>query len=185
MKIVSDLESSKIPAGGVCAIGNFDGVHLGHQFILKKLMEVAENLKAPSLVLTFHPHPFKVLYQEKEVKLICTREQKNKIISNSGIDFLVEIPFDLNFSKISAREFIEKILVEKLKVKGIVVGLNFTFGNRKEGTAGLLKRERKKYGFFVEVVKPFKKNNLAISSTNIRKSLIEGKIENANEMLGR
>lgn len=185
MKIIGNLKRKKIPEKGICAVGNFDGVHLGHCFIFRKLVEEARNLKVPAIVLTFYPHPLKVLYPEKDVKLIYTREQKNKIISNFGIDFLYEIPFDWNFSKISAREFIENFLVRELKVKGIVVGSNFAFGNKKEGNPLLLKKEGKKYGFFVEIIKPLKKNNLAISSTNIRKLLMEGKVEMANQMLGR
>lgn len=185
MKIINDLGKVKIPAGGVCAIGNFDGVHLGHQYIFKKLVKKAEEFKVPSLVLTFYPHPLKILYPVKDIKLICTREQKNKIISNFGVDFLIEIPFDINFSKIKAREFIEKFLVEKLKVRGVIVGLNFAFGNRKEGSSRLLKREGKKFGFFVDIIKPLKKDKIAISSTNIRKYLMDGRIELANEMLGR
>lgn len=185
MKIINDLETKKLPSGGICAIGNFDGIHLGHQLIFKKLIEESERLKVSSIVLTFFPHPLKILYPESEIKLLYPREQKNNFISGFGVDFLVEIPFDLNFSKISPDDFIKIILVEKLKVRGVIVGGNFSFGNKKSGNVSLLKREGKKYNFFVKVIKSLKYKGFSVSSTGIRKLIQEGKIENANQMLGR
>ncbi len=185
MRIINCLSKRKLPLGGICAIGNFDGVHKGHQLILKKLKKGSEDLKVPSIVLTFDPHPLKVLYPEREIKLICNKEQKYKLISKFSIDFLLEIPFDLNFSKIKAEDFIKNFLVERLKIKKVLVGSNFAFGYKKSGNSTVLKRLGKKYGFLVSIIKPLNLKGNIVSSTNIRKMISEGRLEIASEMLGR
>lgn len=185
MKIVRDFKRDNLPKESVCAIGNFDGVHLGHQAILKKLKKESIKLCIPSVAITFHPHPMKVLFPEKEIKLICTREQKIKEIEKFSIDYLLEIPFDLKFSKISAEDFIKNFLLERLKIKKIIIGAGFNFGYKKKGNFQMMKNFGKKYGFSVNVINPLKQKNYQISSTNIRKFLLEGKIKDANKMLGR
>jgi len=185
MKIIYNLNEKNIPKGGICAIGNFDGVHLGHQLIFKKLKKEAEEAKTPSIVITFNPHPLKILYPEKEIKLLCTREQKYDLISKFSIDYLIEIPFNLDFSLLSAEEFIKKYLFEKMNIKKIIIGKNFSFGYKKSGSPHTLKRLGKKYGFLVSIIKPLVRNKHIVSSTNIRKLIYEGKLEFASEMLGR
>lgn len=185
MKIYSNLNKKKFLLGCVCAIGNFDGVHLGHQLILKKLKKEATLYKLPSVLLSFFPHPLKVLFPKKDIKLICTWEQKHREIQKHSIDYLIEIPFDENFAKISAEEFVVEILLKKLNLKKVIVGRNFNFGYKKSGNTNLLKKLGKKYGFSISIIKPLNYKGNNISSTNIRNLLFKGKIEQANEMLGR
>lgn len=185
MKIYNTLNKKIFPLGSICAIGNFDGVHLGHQLILKKLKKEAALHKLPSVLLTFFPHPLKVLFPKKNIKLICTREQKFREIQKHSIDYLIEIPFDEIFAKIKAEEFVLEILLKKLNSKKVIVGKNFNFGYKKSGDPNLLKKLGKKYGFSVSIITPLNYKEINISSTNIRSLLFKGKIEFANEMLGR
>ncbi len=183
MKIINIFDLNKNFKGTNGAIGNFDGVHLGHQLIFKKLKGISKNL--PSIVLTFEPHPEKVLRSKKKINLIHTKKQKYELISKYGVDFLIEIPFDLNFSKIPAKEFVLEFLVKKLNIRKLVIGKNFVFGYKKSGNFKTLKGLSKKYGFNLEVVKPLNFEGVLVSSTNIRNLLKKGKIEEANKLLGR
>ncbi len=185
MEIINIFNLKENFKGAVGAIGNFDGVHLGHQLIFKKLKEISKNFKLPSVVLTFEPHPEKVLRSKKKVNLICTKKQKYEIISKLGVDFLIEIPFDLNFSKILAEEFVLEFLVKKINISALVIGRNFVFGFKKSGNFKTLRVLSKKYRFNLEIIKPLIFEGFLVSSTNIRNLLKEGKIEEANKLLGR
>lgn len=185
MKIIKKLEEINFKNGSICVIGNFDGVHLGHKLILEKLKKESVDLKVPSVLITFYPHPLNVLYPEKELKLICKREQKYDEIKKFSIDYIIEIKFDLEFSKMEAEDFVLNILVKKLNVKKIILGNNFYFGNKRRGTPKMLKNFGKKYNFKVEIIKPIEIKECIVSSTNIRKFLIDGRVEKANELLGR
>ncbi len=124
----------------VITIGNFDGVHMGHQKIFDFVKRKAKEIKGTSVVITFNPHPIKVLYKEHPLKLITTNEDKIKLIEKCGIDITICIPFTLEFAQIEAEDFIKNILVEKFHVKWIVVGYDYRFGKARKGDKELLKK---------------------------------------------
>ncbi len=177
--IPSNLKSPSI------TIGNFDGVHLGHQALFKKTIECARLQEGDSIAITFHPHPIRVLRPEIPLKLICDLEQKIEWISEQGIDILVCIPFTKKFASTSATNFVKDILVEKLKVSNLIVGYDYSFGRNREGNINFLKAQGALYHFNVHVVSPVVVDSLIVSSTLIRELVSEGKIEVAFKMLGR
>jgi len=166
------------------AIGNFDGVHAGHQKILKFLSDKASKLGASSLVLTFSPHPEKIL-AEKATKMIQTLEQRKREIEKFGIDAVLIVPFDQNFSNLSAREFVRKIIVNTLKARAVVVGENFRYGKNREGDIPLLRKLASESNFQVHSIPTVKKRGMMASSSLIRNLLQQGHAEKANLLLGR
>ena len=171
-------------SNSILAIGNFDGIHLGHQKILKLLEEKAKKHTLPSLVLTFSPHPEKIL-GGKIVKMIQTLDQRMREIEKFGIEAVLVVPFDEKFSSLSGQDFIQQIVVNTLKSKEVIVGENFRFGKNREGDISLLRQSASRYNFQVHSIPPVVKNGMAVSSSLIRNSLQEGKIEIANDLLGR
>jgi riboflavin kinase/FMN adenylyltransferase len=166
------------------AIGNFDGVHAGHQRILKFLSDKASKLGLSSLVLTFSPHPEKIL-GEKTTKIIQTLEQRKREIEKFGIDAVLIVPFDQNFSNLSAREFVRKIIVNTLKARAVVVGENFRYGKNREGDIPLLRKLASESNFQVHSIPTVKKRGMMASSSLIRNLLQQGQVEKANLLLGR
>jgi riboflavin kinase/FMN adenylyltransferase len=166
-------------------IGNFDGVHMGHQALFQRVRQWAEELHGQSVVVTFDPHPLEVLFPEKAPSFITSHRQKLELIASCGIDATIVIPFDHEFARISAREFVEVILVEKIGVKAIVVGNDYRFGHSREGDIPFLKRLGEKYGFEVEIVTSIRMNDTPVSSTSIRQMIAGGNIREANKLLGR
>ncbi len=168
----------------VMALGNFDGVHIGHQALIKATLEMAQKLDGIPGILTFHPHPLKVLFPEQAPPMLVTVEEKIKIISNIGAEVILLAPFTKEFSALPPSEFVREILFEILQVSGIVVGYNYTFGRGGVGNPELLKELGVKYGFQVEVVAPVEVNGEIVSSTLVREYLLEGQIEKATSLLG-
>lgn len=166
------------------AIGNFDGVHAGHQRILKFLSDKVSKLGLSSLVLTFSPHPEKIL-GEKTTKMIQTLEQRKREIEKFGIDAVLIVPFDQNFSNLSAREFVRKIIVNTLKARAVVVGENFRYGKNREGDIPLLRKLASESNFQVHSIPTVKKRGMMASSSLIRNLLQQGQVEKANLLLGR
>jgi riboflavin kinase/FMN adenylyltransferase len=166
------------------AIGNFDGVHAGHQRILKFLSDKASKLGLSSLVLTFSPHPEKIL-GEKATKMIQTLEQRKREIEKFGIDAVLIVPFDQNFSNLSAGEFVRKIIVNTLKARAVVVGENFRYGKNREGDIPLLRKLASESNFQVHSIPTVKKRGTMASSSLIRNLLQQGQVEKANLLLGR
>ena len=185
MKVHQSIESLQRLEHAVVSSGTFDGVHVGHQKILSRIREVAENQKGESVLLTFWPHPRLVLFPDQELKLLNTFEEKLELLEKQGIDHLVRIPFTRAFSQMSSLEFIESILVEKLGTKTLVIGYDHRFGRNREGSFENLKRNAIKYGFNVEEIPRQDVDHVGVSSTKIRKALSEGKVEVASEYLGR
>ncbi len=169
----------------VVTIGNFDGVHKGHQSIFIKLKERAQDLKGSSIVITFEPHPIKVMSPEKLKPLITVLEQKKELVISQGIDILLLIKFTLDFSGISARDFVKDILVDKIGIREIVVGYDYAFGHNREGDIQLLREMGKEFDFTVQQVEPVYAGKTLVSSTSIRNLILEGKISEANRLLGR
>ncbi len=166
-------------------IGNFDGVHMGHRALFQIVKKWAAELNGVSVVLTFDPHPLEVLNPKKAPSFITTQRHKLDLIASCGIDATIVIPFDREFSHISAREFVEVVLVEKIGTRAIVVGNDYRFGHGREGDIPFLRQLGKLHGFEVEIVTEIKFDNTHVSSTSIRRLIANGNIRVANEMLGR
>lgn len=189
MKIIYDLD--KIPEpfkNAVITIGNFDGVHIGHQALFHEVIETAEAIGGTSIAMTFDPHPLRVLKQNGHPPLITLYEQKAELIGRTKIDILICIPFTRKFASLSAEEFIKDLLVDKIGMKAIVVGEDYSFGKNREGSIDMLKSFAPRFGFKVIVadwIKISKGFEERISSTRIRELVAEGLMEQAEKMLGR
>jgi len=168
----------------IITIGTFDGVHLGHKSILEKMKNATQNNQYESLVLTFFPHPRMVLQQDSSIKLLNTIDEKATLLEKFGIDNLIIHPFDEAFSNLSAEEFVKNILVDKLNIHKIIIGHDHRFGKNRTADINDLIAFGKKYSFEVEQINAHEIDEIAISSTKIRKALIEGNIKLANQYLG-
>ncbi len=169
----------------VLAIGNFDGIHLGHQAILRATVERAQALSAVSTVLTFDPSPRKVLRPESAPLRLSTIAQRMEWFNSLGIEAAVIMPFTLELSRLSPEEFVEQILVRDLHVKSVLVGENFHFGHKQAGNVKLLKELGSKNGFAVVVIAPVQYHGEVVSSTIIRREVTEGDVSHAGRLLGR
>ena len=169
----------------IITIGSFDGVHIGHKKILKKLTDTAQKEKGESILFSFYPHPRQVIFPDnKSLKFLNTQQEKIELLKTTQIDHLIFFPFTIEFSKISSKEFIRKFLVEKMHIKKIIVGYDYHFGKNREGNYENLSQLGILYGFKVEKIKALNVNKIAVSSTKIRKALSEGNIKLANAFLG-
>jgi riboflavin kinase/FMN adenylyltransferase len=169
----------------IVTIGTFDGVHLGHQKILKKLVELKNKNGGETLLFTFDPHPRKVLFPEqRDLKLITTTQEKCELLKQFGIDNVLVFPFTIEFSKMSAEDYISNIISETLKTKTLVIGYDHRFGSNREGNIETLKQVSSNYNFDLIEIPAQEINQLNISSTRIRKAIEEGEIEVANSFLG-
>ncbi|HYA40062.1 MAG TPA: bifunctional riboflavin kinase/FAD synthetase [Syntrophobacteraceae bacterium] len=166
-------------------IGNFDGVHKGHQALFQIVKQWAGRLNGQSVVVTFDPHPLEVLFPKKAPPVITSHLKKLDLIASCGIDATIVIVFDRTFSRMSAREFVEVILVEKIGAKVIIVGHDYRFGHGREGDIAFLKLLGGQYGFRVETVSGITVNDTVVSSTAIRHMILNGNIREANKLLGR
>lgn len=186
MAIVCDLNN--VPDGiksPVVTIGNFDGVHKGHQTIFKKVIKHARNIQGTPGVITFDPHPIKITAPDKALPLITPLDQKKELILNQGIELFIVANFTHEFSTISATEFVTNILVGRLGIKEIIVGYDYVFGRNREGDIKLLKRMGEKFDFSVYQVMPVYVGKTVVSSTLIRKLVENGRITEAKTLLGR
>jgi len=172
--------------GSFVSIGNFDGVHLSHQFICRKLASEAKQAGTKSLVITFDPHPKMILHPNiRPFFLITTLDEKLERLAACGIDGVLVIPFTMDYSKTTAEEFVHNFLGRKLAIGKIIIGHDYTFGQGKKGNSDYLIAAGRDMGFAVEVVDAVKSGNDIISSTLIRKSIIEGNLKKAAVLLGR
>ncbi len=185
MNIIRDLNEKIDYPNPVITIGNFDGVHIGHQKILKRVCEKALEIGGTPVAMTFEPHPVRVLSPERGLKIITLFEDKIKLLSDAGIKALVCINFNKDFARTSPEDFIKEIIVNKLGAKWIVVGHNYAFGKGKKGTPSLLRRRGKKYGFGVNVVRYAKIYDDIVSSSRVRSLVLRGRVCEAGRMLGR
>jgi riboflavin kinase/FMN adenylyltransferase len=174
-----------LPQGGVVTVGNFDGVHLGHQAMLRDVAKRAGELGAPAVVVTFEPHPLKVLHPERAPRMIQTLRQKEEAIEACGIDALVLVPFTRDFSLTPAEDFIRDLLVKRLVVREVHVGEHFMFGRERGGNMEVLRRIGDAAGFTVTGIADVTDAAAAISSSRIRNGLLEGDVTSANALLGR
>jgi riboflavin kinase / FMN adenylyltransferase len=169
----------------VITIGNFDGLHLGHQKILEAVKKRSEELRGTSMVVTFDPHPVKVLAPEKEIKMLTTFKERARILDAIGIKVLLCINFTREFANFSPDVFIEDILVKKINAKEIVIGPDYAFGKNRKGTTELLKKRGLELGFRVKIVKSVEIDGDVVSSSRIRKLLLKGNVHEVSTLLGR
>jgi riboflavin kinase/FMN adenylyltransferase len=189
MRVFNHLDQINGPLkNAVITIGNFDGVHIGHQALFHEVIEKAQAIGGTSVAMTFEPHPLRVLKQNNHPPLITLYEQKSELIERTGIDVLICVPFTLEFAALSAEQFVRDLLVQKIGIKAIVVGQDYNFGKNREGNIDLLKFYGPKYGFEVIVAGWIKSPRALaerISSTKIRELVRDGRMEQAEKMLGR
>ena len=186
MDIIRDIVSlKKSYPNTVLTIGNYDGVHLGHQKILSMVGKKAEEIGGTSMVMTFDPHPVKVIAPEKNVKLLTTPEEKARLIAKMGIDVLLFITFTKEFSQIAPDEFISEILVKKLNIREVIVGANYSFGKSKKGNIDLLRKRGKEFGFHATAVQDVMLHGNIVSSSSIRSLLLKGAVQDVITYLGR
>ncbi|MFQ6611532.1 MAG: bifunctional riboflavin kinase/FAD synthetase [Fidelibacterota bacterium] len=168
----------------VVTIGTFDGLHRGHQEIVKKVITVAHSLKTKAVLITFDPHPRHVLDQGSKLPMLMTIEKKLEFLESLSLDMVIVIPFTEEFSRLPAEAFISDIIVEKLHPRHLIVGYDHHFGHNREGSPEFLTRLARTHNFTLEVVKPFRDANIAISSTHIRELIKAGYIRRASFELG-
>ena len=189
MKIIDHLDKIQEPfKNAVITIGNFDGIHIGHQALFHEVIETAENIDGTSIAMTFDPHPIRVLKQNGHPPLITLYEQKTELIGRTQIDVLICVPFTRDFAALPAEKFVRDLLVEQIGMKAMVVGEDYSFGKNREGNIDLLKAYAPRYGFEVIVadwIKMSKGFVDRISSTRIRELVTDGRMGQAEKMLGR
>lgn len=168
----------------VVTIGTFDGVHLGHQQIIKQLKEEAEKINGETIIITFHPHPRSVIKTATPVYLLTTLEEKISLLASFGIDHLIVVPFDKNFSEQTPEEYVVNFLFEKCRPHTLIIGYDHRFGKNRAGDYHLLERFGKELGFSVKEIPEQLINDITVSSTRIREALLAGEIETANSYLG-
>lgn len=184
MKVFDDIDHTWLDGESVITIGAFDGVHVGHQALVREVLAEARESGRQAGVVTFYPHPVNVLSAQNRVRYITTPGEKAAILERLGIDFMALMQFTMELARKSAGEFVH-ILVEHLHPKSIWVGPDFTFGYQREGNVEVLRRLGAQWGFSVHVLPAVCLNGAVVSSTRIRQLLAEGKIEEVTALLGR
>ena len=184
MKIFNSLNAFQTKKQTIATIGTFDGVHIGHQKIIDKLVHNASVCDCESLILTFFPHPRMVLQEQSEIRLLNTIDERAELLEKTGIDNLIIHPFDKAFSRLSAEEFVKDILVDKLNIRKIVIGHDHRFGRNRTADFDDLIVFGEKYGFEVEQITAQEIQDASVSSTKIRIALEGGKVDLANQYLG-
>jgi riboflavin kinase/FMN adenylyltransferase len=186
MQVVRDLDMlSEPPRRTVLTIGNFDGVHLGHREIFRRVVDRARDLQGTAVVVTFEPHPLRLLAPEKAPLRLNTAEEKIRLLAASCIDLLVVLAFTRPLAEMPAESFVEDILVRKLAVKHLIVGYDYAFGRDRRGDTAFLAGQSRLHNFTLEVLEPIRAEQQAYSSTAIRQFLKEGRVADAVKILGR
>lgn len=184
MEIIHSLSNYNHSEKTVVTIGTFDGVHIGHQKILEQVVASAKKLHQKSVLLTFFPHPRMVLQKDASIELINTIDEKAKLLAKTGLDCLVIQPFSLEFSRLTALDFVRNILVNQLNISKLIIGYDHHFGKNREGNLEQLTEYSHLYDFEVEEIPAQDINDVSVSSTKIRRALSEKNIKTANKYLG-
>jgi riboflavin kinase/FMN adenylyltransferase len=184
LKIFNSIDTFQSDKKTIVTIGTFDGVHVGHQKIIERLVENAINRNAESAILTFFPHPRMVLQDQTEIRLLNTIEERTSLLEKKGLDNLIIHPFDKAFSHLTAEEFVKDILVDQLNIEKIVIGYDHRFGRNRTANIDDLIEFGEKYDFEVEQISAQEIQDASVSSTKIRTALEEGNIALANQFLG-
>lgn len=186
MKSICNIhELTEVPDATVATIGNFDGVHLGHRAIFRRVVEEARRVEGTATVVTFNPHPLKLLAPARAPQLINTYAERERLIAASCIDLLVCLPFTAELAAMSAEAFVSELLVRRLGLKRLVIGYDYAFGRNRQGNASFLRQAGERYGFSVEELAPIARDAEVYSSTRIRELLRAGEVETAAILLGR
>ena len=185
MKVVQDIQNYNSDTKSILTIGTFDGVHVGHQKIIKALVEEARNKKLLANVLTFFPHPRMVLQKDAQIKLIDTLAEKETFLRKLGVDTLIIHPFSKEFSRLSALEFTRDILVNQLKIAELFIGYDHRFGKNREATVADLTSFGKTYDFKVNIIPAQDVSAITVSSTKIRTAISDGDFTKVVDFLGR
>lgn len=186
MKVISNLEEFEKPDFSAVTIGTFDGVHLGHQIILEKVVKAAKENNGKSILITFWPHPRFILKpHDDSLKLLSTFNEKVELIEKIGIDYLVRLSFTPDFSNLSADQFLRQILVDSIGTNKLFIGYDHHFGNNREGNIEFLKQHAHEYGFDVSEIPRQDIDDIGVSSTKIRNALSKGDIPLSIALLGR
>jgi riboflavin kinase/FMN adenylyltransferase len=185
LKIHKDINSIEKINNPILTVGTFDGVHIGHHSIINRINSIAKEKGGESVLLTFHPHPRMVLFPDDDsLKLINTVEEKLTLLESFGLNHVINIPFEKEFSRMSPVEYVRDILVNKIGIDTIVIGYDHHFGRNRQGNLSLLKELAPIYDFKVEEIPAQDIDEITVSSTKIRNAILEGKIRVANEFLG-
>ena len=184
LKIFNSIQSFSANRQTIVTIGTFDGVHLGHRKIIEQITKSAQQLNCESLVLTFFPHPRMVLQEGSEMKQLSTLDEKIKLLDELGVDNLIVHPFDKEFSRLTAEEFVKEVLIDVFNVKKIIIGYDHRFGRNRTANIDDLITFGIAFGFDVEQISAKEIDEVSISSTKIRNALLEGNVEQAADYLG-
>ncbi len=186
MEVLRDpLGRDDPPQRAVISIGNFDGVHIGHQKVISHTVARAHEIDAPSIIMTFNPHPISLLRPSDAPRLLTTIEQRLELLRQTGVDSVSVLPFTHYISRMNALTFIEKVLVERFHAREVFVGANFRFGENREGDVDLLASQGKKFGFTAQAWPTVEDGGSLVSSTRIREAVTEGRMTDAARMSGR
>jgi riboflavin kinase / FMN adenylyltransferase len=169
----------------VLTIGNYDGLHMGHRLIIERVKKRAREIDGTAMLITFDPHPHHLLRPERELAAITTKEEKKRLIEETGIDVLFILPFTREFAEMSPETFVNTILIGPLTIKGLIIGFDFKFGWHGKGDISFLKKVSREHGFFLEVIPAVTLDGEKIGSNRIRKFVVDGDVERAAKMLGR
>jgi riboflavin kinase/FMN adenylyltransferase len=184
MQLHYNLDSFPLLKKSIVTIGSFDGVHLGHKMILSRLIEMSKLMSAESILITFWPHPKSVIKKDTSISLLNTLEEKISLLSAYSIDHLIILNFNEALSLLSADSFIQEVLIEKLQTSHFILGYDHRFGNNREGSLEYLKQHQDKFSIEPIEIPKQELDSLTISSTQIRKALLDGHIKLANDILG-
>ncbi len=184
MKVIQSIAAFNSSEKTIVTIGTFDGIHIGHQKILKNLIRTANNEGKKSVLLTFFPHPRMVLQKENKILLLNTIKEKSSLLEKMGLDYLIIHPFSREFSRLTALDFVRDILVNKLNTSRLIIGYDHHFGKNREGNIHQLKEYSLLYDFKVEEIPAQDIDDVSVSSTKIRTALKDGNLKTANNYLG-
>lgn len=184
MEIIHSLKNYSQIDQTIVTIGTFDGVHIGHQKIIEKVVQTAKKLNKKSVLLTFFPHPRMVLQRDSNIELINTIDERAELLSKTGLDYLIIHPFSKEFSRLTALDFVRNILVNQLNIAKLIIGYDHHFGKNREGNLEQLTEYSHIFDFEVEEIPAQDINDVSVSSTKIRKALADKNIRTANKYLG-
>ena len=179
-----NIQDYKKPVSSVVTVGTFDGIHLGHQKLINKVLSISKTENLRSIVLTFNPHPRIILNNDSNISLLTTKTEKNKILKSFNIDYLITQQFSKEFSRLTPLDYVKTILVDKLNAKHIVIGYDHHFGRNRNANSNNLNEFSKLFNFQVSEVDVLTKDNISVSSTKIRNLIFKGRIKEANALLG-
>lgn len=182
MEVIENYKNFEGSKKSIVTIGTFDGVHLGHQKIIEQLVATAKRENCHSVLLTFFPHPRMVIQKDNGIKLIHTIQERIEVLEKTGLDYLIVHPFDTEFSRLTAFDFVRTVLVNHLNTAELVIGYDHRFGKNREGNFEQLEEYSHMYDFKVNEIPALDVNDISVSSTKIRKALLEGNIKKGQQV---